>query len=250
MLLNRSSKRTNLALGAVDAAVAALASLPESDHTRRLLAEAESCARGIHSWVDRPPTAEEREATMKRVLGLHVAIAALRREADAGVVSSAPEAPPSSDERPTDVPPFDVDEYASDSEARLRTVPLSESDVTLERMRDAFSRGQLEEALSIAQSLLDAAPLHAEARSIASRCAEELLRTYETELGPTAATPVLAITAGELSAFSLDEPSSALLHHIDGTASIAAVLQRAGLPRLVALRSLTGLCRRGIVSLR
>lgn len=80
MLSNRSSsKRTNLALGAVNAAVAALASLPDSDDKRRLLVEVESCARAIDAWTGQPPTAEAREAVMKRVLALHVAVAGLQR---------------------------------------------------------------------------------------------------------------------------------------------------------------------------
>lgn len=251
VLSNRvSSKRTNLALGAVDAAVAALASLPDSGEKSRLLVEAGSCACAIQSWRDRPPASEEREAMMKRVLRLHVAVAALQREAALAALPADPE-PPEEAERPTKEPDFDLQEYASASDARLRAVPRpSESDVTVERMRESFARGQLEEALSVARSLLDAVPLHAEARLTAAKCTEALEQAYEAELGGMSRVPVLAVSGAELARFTLDEQAVTILHHVDGVTPTGSVLQRAGLPRFVALRSLTALCRRGIVSLQ
>jgi len=252
LLSNRpSSKRTNLAIGAVQSAVAALASLPDSEEKRRLLADAESCTRAIESWPDRPPTGDEREATMKRVLGLHVGVASLERQAAARGIVPDPEPSPTSDERPTGVPPFDANEYARASEALLRAQPASsDSNATAQPMRDAFDNGQLEEALLLARSLLDATPVHAEARLIATKCTEALEQTYEAELGSMARVPVLAVTEARLRRFTLDEAELAVLRCLDGVASTASVLQRSGLPRLVSLRSLAGLCRRGVVLIR
>jgi len=251
VLSNRvSSKRTDLARGAVDAAVAALASLPDSDEKSRLLVEAESCARAIQSWPDRPPTSEEREAMMKRVLRLHVAVAALQREAAVAALPADAE-PPEEPERPTNGPEFDLQEYASASDARLGAVPRAgESDVTVERMRESFARGQLEEALSVARSLLDAVPLHAEARLTAARCTEALEHAYEAELGGMSRVPVLAASSVELARFTLDDQALAILHHVDGATPTGSVLRSSGLPRFVAMRALTALCRRGIVSLQ
>lgn len=244
-----ASKRTNLALGAVDAAVAALASLPDSGEKSRLLVEAESCARAIQSWPDRQVTSEEREAMMKRLLRLHVAVASLQREAAAAALPAAPE-PPEESERPTNRPDFDLQEYASASDARLRAVPRAgESDVTVERMRESFARGQLEEALSVAQSLLDAVPLHAEARRTVAKCTEALERAYEAELGGMSRVPVLAVSSVELARFTLDEQALAILHRVDGVTPTGGILQRAGVPRFVAMRVLTALRRRGIISI-
>lgn len=252
MLADRHpSKRTGLALGAVHAALTALASLPDSAEKQRLLGEAESCARAVHSWVDRAPSDPEREAMMKRVLALHVAVATLQREKPTPAIPSGLDSGQPCAERPTDIPPFDPDEYASDSEARLRILPpSSESDVTTERMRDAFERGELEEALSLARSLLDAVPLHADARLIAAKCTEALEQTYQGELGPMTCAPVLAVSVDELHRFTLDDTALQLVHFIDGATPTASVLQRSGLPRLVALRCLASLYRRGIVSSR
>mgnify|MGYP001197291293 CR=1 FL=1 len=60
----------------------ALSRVPASDESQRLAGEARACQRVVHSWRHAAPSAEEREALMKRVLNLHIATAQLRRDSE------------------------------------------------------------------------------------------------------------------------------------------------------------------------
>jgi hypothetical protein len=73
------SNRSSLALDAVHAAIAALSRSADSDEKASLLEDALACEREIQSWPDRPPTAEQREGMMRRILTLNVAVARLPR---------------------------------------------------------------------------------------------------------------------------------------------------------------------------
>jgi hypothetical protein len=73
------SGRTTLALDAVRAAIEALDKLAGTDEQAGLLGEARTCEGLVAAWTDRPPSAEEREELMRRVLALNVAVAKLRR---------------------------------------------------------------------------------------------------------------------------------------------------------------------------
>lgn len=73
------SHRTTLALDAVRAAVDALEGAPATEERDRLLEEARTCERLVAAWADNPPSAGEREALMRKVLALNVAVARLRR---------------------------------------------------------------------------------------------------------------------------------------------------------------------------
>jgi hypothetical protein len=54
--------------------------LPPSDRTEQLHIWVESCLREVENWSVSPPTDRERDVVTKRVLALHVGIAALERE--------------------------------------------------------------------------------------------------------------------------------------------------------------------------
>jgi hypothetical protein len=57
--------------------------LPPSDRTEQFHIWVESCQREIENWSISPPTDRERDVVTKRVLALHVGIAALERELSA-----------------------------------------------------------------------------------------------------------------------------------------------------------------------
>ncbi len=69
------SRRFSLVSDAIDVVLRRLATLPPSPEVEELRARAEVCLEKAQVWQHSTPTPEEREALMKRVLGLHVAIA-------------------------------------------------------------------------------------------------------------------------------------------------------------------------------
>jgi hypothetical protein len=73
------SGRTKFAQEAVQSAVEVLGRLPESDDKQRLRGEAYACERAIERWKHQAPTPEQQEATMKRILKLHIEAARLAR---------------------------------------------------------------------------------------------------------------------------------------------------------------------------
>lgn len=75
-----ASKRTILLGDAVRQGLASLDVLPDTNEARLLRNECLSWEQVAKDWVLAPPTPEERERAMKKVIALHVAIARLRRE--------------------------------------------------------------------------------------------------------------------------------------------------------------------------
>ncbi len=71
------TKRTVVALEALEDALAQLAKLPESAETEALLTKGFELQREVKSWDDKPATSQQREAMMKKVLSLHIAISRL-----------------------------------------------------------------------------------------------------------------------------------------------------------------------------
>ncbi len=67
-------------LDAIGKALASLRILPDSQEARVLREECLAWERMAKDWEHSPPTAEERETAMKKVVALHVAISRLRRE--------------------------------------------------------------------------------------------------------------------------------------------------------------------------
>ena len=56
-----------------------LAQLPDSAHARKVREKALACIKEAEGWRDHPPSVEQREALMKKVLGLHTAVRRLGR---------------------------------------------------------------------------------------------------------------------------------------------------------------------------
>jgi hypothetical protein len=78
------SRRLKFARDAVEAVVGMLTGLPDGRERRRLVDDASECEREIQGWDQRPPTPEQHEEMMKRVLGLHIAAATLARSSRGG----------------------------------------------------------------------------------------------------------------------------------------------------------------------
>lgn len=73
------SKRLALVRDAIEIVLRRLSTLPPSTEVEELRVRAEECLREADAWGQTAPTMEQREALMKRVLGLHTAIARLER---------------------------------------------------------------------------------------------------------------------------------------------------------------------------
>jgi hypothetical protein len=68
-----------LVLKAIRSAAAQLARLPQSPDLDELRGTASACAAEAEAWKDAPPTDVQRDAMMKRVLALQVAVTKARR---------------------------------------------------------------------------------------------------------------------------------------------------------------------------
>jgi hypothetical protein len=151
-----------------------------------------------------------------------------------------------SDERPTAIPPFDPEAFARDSETRQRTAPNATS--TMDEAGKLHADGQYEDALFVMARLLETSPPHPEASALSVKCRAALERQCIAEIGSERAILIAAATPDELKEFALDNVSGFLVSLLDGTTDVETVLDLSGLPRLLALRHLRDLLRRGIVS--
>jgi hypothetical protein len=82
----RPSARFAVTVDAITSVLEMLSAIPESEEQKKLLDEARACEVTARAWQDAPPSKEEREAVMKRVLHLHVAAAGLRRSSPPGPI--------------------------------------------------------------------------------------------------------------------------------------------------------------------
>jgi len=74
------SKRLALARDAIEVVVRRLSALMPSPEVEELWRRVEDCRQQVDGWAHKPPSVEERETVMKRVLGLHTAVAKLERK--------------------------------------------------------------------------------------------------------------------------------------------------------------------------
>jgi hypothetical protein len=63
-----------VALEAISLTLKRLALAPDGPEAHELRETALACAREAEGWRERPPNAEQREALIKRVLAVHVAV--------------------------------------------------------------------------------------------------------------------------------------------------------------------------------
>ena len=73
------SKSASTILDAIRQASAVASSLPESEVARRLCDECQAYERTAEQWERAPPSVEEREVLMKKILALHIVVTRVRR---------------------------------------------------------------------------------------------------------------------------------------------------------------------------
>lgn len=165
-------------------------------------------------------------------------------------VPEALEEPEPSSDRPTLLPEFDPEEFARDSELRLRTAQSATGETTTDEARRLLDEGKPEQALFLLARLLEQAPLHAEARTLSQACSAALERDCLSAVGSGSAVLEVAVSPDELMGFGLDHVSGFLLSLMDGRTSVETLLDLCGVSRLLALRHLRDLVTRGIVRVR
>ena len=153
----------------------------------------------------------------------------------------------SEEDRPTVIPEFDPEDFARDSELKQRPALPSSGESTIDVARRHLQDGEPERALFLLSSLLEVAPFHAEANTLASECRVALERECLSAIGSVSTVLVVILSADELMGFGLDNVSGFLLSLLDGATDVESVLDLCGLPRLLALRHLRGLVARGVV---
>lgn len=85
------SKKTPGVLDAIRQALATFDALPDTPEAWKLRDECLVMEATAREWSRVPPSAEEREAMMRRVLALHIAITKLRRKTDSAPSDGEPE---------------------------------------------------------------------------------------------------------------------------------------------------------------
>jgi hypothetical protein len=194
---------------------------------------------------------------------------------------------PSSDERPTVPPPFDIEAFAREATApnliSFRTAePLSQSrpkladpareaqpsassllgaihasmppdsphvsdDDRVTTMRECFSWGDYVGALTLADLVLESQPHNLMVREFRANCRTTLEDVYAFELGPLDRVPVVIRRPAATSHHAVDQRSERLLSLINRRSTLRAIIEVCGLPSLDALRILHDLVQRGIV---
>lgn len=74
------TRRMSIVLDAISIAVQQLAKVPDSLEVQALRAKALAYESEVKQWTDAPPTTEQREAMMKRVLALNASVTKLARQ--------------------------------------------------------------------------------------------------------------------------------------------------------------------------
>jgi hypothetical protein len=130
-------------------------------------------------------------------------------------------------------------------------IPVSRPQVSPELldMRDRYATGDFTGALVVAESLLETAPDHEEARRCLGRCTEVLSQMYMARLGSPAQAVRVAVPNDQIRWLSLDHRAGFLLSLVDGRLTIDELLDISGMPRLDALRILFGLLDQRVIAL-
>jgi hypothetical protein len=151
-------------------------------------------------------------------------LARLRHDERVSPWENVGEAMPSSEERPTLHPKFDMEEYARESDQRVRSADPASGIQPAER-----------EAVVEASEDVDD---------------EDAERIYWACLGDAARVPVLVQRHDELVTHPRTALESFVISYVDGQRTIAEVIEASGLPSLAGLTALYDLLGRELIALR
>jgi len=152
--------------------------------------------------------------------------------------------PPADEQRQNAISDVDALDFVRDSEVRQRAARSAEP--TLQEVRQLHAEGRNEEALLLLAELPEVIR-SSDATALAVECRAALERDCWNDIGSEASILICEFSPEEVKLFALDNVSGFLLSLLDGTTDVAMVLDLCGLSRLLALRHLRRLVRRGIV---
>jgi hypothetical protein len=122
-------------------------------------------------------------------------------------------------------------------------------DDPIEEMRECFSSGDYAGALAMTDRVLAAQPDHALARAFRTDCLAALEDVFAFRLGSLDRVPVVVTPPADTEGSPVDHRTGFLLHLIDGSTTLEAIVDVCGMPRTDALRILCELVQRGTVVL-
>jgi len=120
-------------------------------------------------------------------------------------------------------------------------------DGAIHEVRGRFALGDYSGALVMAESILDSAPNHQEARDYAEKCRNALAELYVSRLGGLERIPQVAVPMDQLQWLSLDHRAGFLLSLMDGMSSIEDILDMSGMSNLEALRTMFELMQQEVI---
>lgn len=132
-------------------------------------------------------------------------------------------------DRPTVFPAFDMEEYARESDQRIRAArPVQDSSGSVSRVQAR------EELVETSTDVEDA----------------DAEQVYWACLGGPDHVPVLVRPHDEMLTVRRSGAESFVVSYVDGRRTVAAVIEASGLPVLAALDALQELLERGVIALR
>lgn len=127
--------------------------------------------------------------------------------------------------------------------------PLHAKTVLVPRLKQLVANGDLENALVLAEALLNVEP-DADVEAIAESCRTELERRYVARFGRLSDVPYLKLPPSRWLELELDARECFLLAHVDDVSSFEMIVDVSALPAHEALKILAALVERGIIGVR
>lgn len=137
--------------------------------------------------------------------------------------------------------------FGDDPAGRQEDAALLADEGAIHEVRGRFALGDYSGALVMAESILDSAPTHQEARQYAEKCRDALAELYVSRLGGMERIPQVAVPADQLQWLSLDHRAGFLLSLMDGMSSIEDILDMSGMSNLEALRTMFELMQQDVI---
>lgn len=148
---------------------------------------------------------------------------------------------PLAGERPTTIPPFDIETFAR---AQMENATMR-GRAALEELAKRVRAGDLRGGLRVVESLVALEPDSAEVLADAERCRDQIAKLCEARLGSLSRVP--SRKTEDASHISLDASAVAVLALVDGVSSYEMIVELAPLPKVEALLALDELRREGLI---
>ncbi|MGO9835324.1 MAG: hypothetical protein ACLP1X_14015 [Polyangiaceae bacterium] len=149
--------------------------------------------------------------------------------------SPAMEPTPSSQPVKSQPPPL------PESARRLSPARAAADATFADSMIERLAAGDYAGVVMAAEALLEHQPNHADALDSAQIARSELAKVYQSRLGSMERVPRVVMGPEGLLALSLDFGAGLLLSRVNGTVTLAGIVETCGLPKLESLRILSEL---------